>query len=107
MLETACAPQASTRRRHDRDRLICHNRGEGGARGPVERVLQNAGNAVVELRRAQHQAIAPGNRGEQFLDRLGALLAFEILVVKRYRPQVIDLEVSAAGELLTEGLEHR
>ena len=62
---------------------------------------------MVELRRAQHEAIAPGNRSEQSLDRLGALLAFEILVVKWYRPQVIDFEVGSASELLAEGLEHR
>ena len=58
-------PSGPARSRHDRDRLVRHDRGEGGARRPVERVLQHAGNAVVELGRAEHEPVAFGDRREQ------------------------------------------
>ena len=37
----------------------------------------------------------------------GRFSPFEILVIERDRPQVVDLEVGAAGELLAQRLQHR
>ena len=107
MLQAARAAQGPARRRHDRDRLVGHHRGEGRARGPVERVFQDAGNAVVELRGAQHEPVAFGDRRKQFLDRRGPLLALEILVVERDRREVPDRDLGAAGEFLAQRLQHR
>src|SRR5690349_19222824 len=84
-----------------------HDGGEGRARRPVERVLQYAGNTVVELWRAKDEPVAFGNRGEQRLDGLGAFLALEILVVKRNRSKVVYPQLGATGEFLAQCLEHR
>ena len=62
---------------------------------------------MVEFGRAKNDPIALGYRREQSLDRFGTFLALQILVVKGDRAQIVYLEVSAAGEFLSQCLEYR
>ncbi len=87
--------------------LVGQHRLEGRARGPVDRVFEDARDAVVELRRAQHEPVGLGDVGEQFLDDRRPLVALEILVVGRDRREIVDLQLGAAGEFLPQGLQHR
>src|SRR6516162_4927621 len=107
MLQAPCAAERPARRRHDCDRLMRHDRGEGRTRCPIERILQDAGNAVVELRRAKNQPVALGDRCEQCLDRLGAFLAFEILIVKWYWAEIVNSKLGATRKFLAQCLEYR
>src|SRR6266478_4968310 len=107
VFEASGAAQRPARGRHDRDVLIGQDRLEGRARGPVDRVFQDAGDAVVELRRAQYEPVRLGDVGEQLFHDRRPLVAFEILVVEWDRREVVDQKIGAAGEFLAQRLKHR
>ena len=69
--------------------------------------FKHAGDAVVELRRAEHEPVGRVDVGQQFLDRRRPLVALEILIVQRDRREIVELQIGAAGEFLPQGLEDR
>src|SRR5690606_33796175 len=77
------------------------------ARGPVERVLQNAGHAVIVLGRDDDQAVAAGDFLPQGADGRRGTLAVLVRIVERNVVQREDGQLRLGAEGGSERLQNR
>src|SRR5690606_1737462 len=82
---TLSARSAGLARRgaHDAHGLSPQGRSSRGARRPVERILQNAGNAVIVFRRCDEERVGCVNRRFEASDGKGVSGSFDIGIVER------------------------
>ena len=76
-----------------------------GARGPIERILDHAGHAMIIFGRGNDNAVRFANGGTQSGDRGRRRVGIQILIIKRQIIEREDAQLRLFAECIVQRLE--